>query len=65
MARIVKVTKAEIIKYSDSGQRTAYVYWVDSRGATGRTEGPPKNLHMKSLVARARREKVKVERKTW
>jgi hypothetical protein len=65
MARIEKVTKAEIIKYSDSGQRTAYVYWVDSKGEKGRTEGSPGNLHMKALVARARREKVKVERKTW
>lgn len=65
MARIARIEKAEIRKYSDSGQRTAYVSWVDSKGEKGCTEGPPKNLHMQALIARARREKVKVERTTW
>ncbi len=65
MARIVKITKAQIIKYTDSGQRKAYVSWVDSKGEKGTTEGAPKNLHMQALIARARREKVKVERQTW
>lgn len=65
MARIVQITKAQIVKYTDNGQRKAYVSWVDSKGGTGTTEGAPGNLHMQALIARARRENVKVERKTY
>jgi hypothetical protein len=30
-----------------------------------RTEGDPKNLHMKMLFARARREGIRVEKERW
>jgi hypothetical protein len=62
---IVKITKAYIRTYTDSGQTKAYVEWVDRKGERGRTEGEPDNLHMLALLARAQREDVTVERETW
>jgi hypothetical protein len=62
---IKTITKAYIRKYSDSGQVTAGVEWLDQRGKAGRTEGPPKNTHMQALLARAQRENVAVQRETW
>jgi len=61
---IKAITKVEIVKYVDNGQRKAYVYWVDHRNKTGSTEGSPTSLHMKELIKRARREKVAVTRET-
>jgi hypothetical protein len=62
---IVKVTAAYVRKYSDSGQITAYVEWVDERGQSCRTEGKPHGLHMAELFRRAKREKVVARSETW
>jgi hypothetical protein len=61
---IQRITKVEIIKYRDNGQRKAYVYWVDHKNKAGSTEGAPTNLHMQELIKRARREKVAITRAT-
>jgi len=53
---IKKTTAAYVRHYSDNGQTTAYVEWVDTQGKTGRTEGPPKNAHMQALMSRYERE---------
>lgn len=62
---IAKITKAYIRTYSDSGQTTAYVEWVDHKGKSGRTEGKEYNPHMQALTKRAEREGVQVERQYW
>lgn len=62
---ITKITKAYIRTYSDSGQVTAYVEWVDSRNQTGRTEGKEDNPRMAALLKRAEREGIEVERQRW
>jgi len=62
---IARTTSAYIRTYSDSGQRTAYVEWIDSCGNKGRTEGPPNGTHMKALMDRARREGLRVKRESW
>lgn len=62
---ITQITKAYIRTYSDSGQVTAYVEWVDNKGKTGCTEGEENNLHMAALLKRAEREGVEVERQRW
>ena len=62
---IARITKAYIRKYTDSGQRTAYVEFVDDQGQSCRTEGRPRGAHMLALLARARRENVPVRRETW
>lgn len=62
---IKQITKAYVRTYSDSGQVTAYVEWVDRRGTSGRTEGKPDGAHMRALMSRAEREGVKVERERW
>jgi hypothetical protein len=58
MTMITKITKAYIRTYSDSGQVTAYVEWIDSKGESGRTEGEPDNQHMQALMNQAEREGV-------
>lgn len=55
---IAKIIRAYVRTYTDSGQVTAYVEWIDSRGVHGRTEGEPDNEHMLALFQRARREGV-------
>jgi hypothetical protein len=55
---ISKITKAYTRTYTDSGQVTTYVEWIDDEGRKGRTEGNGKGTHMKALLARARREGV-------
>lgn len=65
MSTISKITKAYVRTYSDSGQVTAYVEWVDNKGKTGRTEGKEDNPHMQALLKRAQREGVEVERQRW
>lgn len=62
---IKSVTKAYVRTYTDTGQVTAYVEWVDHRGRSGRTEGEPDGTHMQALLARAEREGVKVEKERW
>jgi hypothetical protein len=62
---IVSIEDAFVRTYSDSGQRTAYVEWTDSKGHTGRTEGNPTNAHMKALLARATREGVTIRKECW
>lgn len=63
--RIAEITKAYIREYSDSGQITAYVEWIDTNGKSGRTEGHPQGVHMRALLDRARREGVKVGEEIW
>lgn len=41
MARIERITKAYIRTYRDTGQETAYVEWVDTKGEIGRKEPQP------------------------
>ena len=62
---IAQITKAYIRTYSDSGQVTAYVEWIDRDGKAGRTEGSQYGWHMKALMARARREGLRVNRERW
>lgn len=74
---IAKITKAYVRTYSDNGQTTAYVEWVDERGRPGRTEGPmwrhatgpngPQVFysHMQALFARAKREGAPITREHW
>lgn len=62
---IAKITRAYVRTYRDNGQVTAYVEWIDNRGATGRTEGKPNNIHMIELLNRAKREGLTVEQETW
>mgnify|MGYP001617495258 FL=1 len=62
---IRNITKVYIRRYSDSGQTTSYVEWVDHRGRPGRTEGDDHNPHMRALIARANREFVPVEYENW
>lgn len=72
---ITKITRAHIRTYSDSGQVTAYVEWIDNKGRTGRTEGsqhsnccvrePHFGTHMQALLQRASREGLTVESERW
>jgi hypothetical protein len=50
------IREATITHYCDNGQTFAYIHWAD--GST--TAGDVGNLHMRALVARARREGVPV-----
>lgn len=63
--KIDHITKAVIRTYEDNDTTVAYVEWVDDKGKSGRTEGNPENAHMKALLDRAKREKVKVEKEKW
>lgn len=62
---IQRITKAYVREYTDSGQVTAYVEWIDTNGESGRTEGPPGNSHMQALLKRAGREGVNVVAQKW
>jgi hypothetical protein len=62
---IKRITRAYIRTYTDNGQVTAYVEWIDEQGASGRTEGKRGNAHMKALFDRAKREGVTVECEQW
>ncbi len=64
-ASIKQITKAYIRTYSDSGDEKAYIEWIDDKGKPGRTEGKADGAHMKALLDRAKREKVKVETQKW
>jgi hypothetical protein len=64
-ARIKEITKAYIRTYTDNGQTKAYIEWVDDKGKKGTTEGDPENSHMKALLDRAKREKIKIETQKW
>jgi hypothetical protein len=65
VARIDHITKAYIRTYEDNDTTKAYVEWVDEKGKPGRTEGDPEGAHMKALLDRAKREKIKVENQKW
>ena len=56
-----EIERAYVRTYSDSGQTTAYVEWLDG----SRTEGPPENLHILELFRRAQRDGIRIERETW
>lgn len=63
---IAKITKAYVRTYTDNGQVTAYIEWLDQRNRSGRTEGAyPPGEHMGALLARAKREGVPVTRERW
>ena len=62
---IATINKAYVRLYTDSQQVTAYVEWTNAKGKTGRTEGKPSGAHMKALLARAKREGVKVTAERW
>lgn len=51
---------AGITHYRDSGQRIAWITFLDAKGKTGTTSGDPDNTHMKALLDRARREGITV-----
>jgi hypothetical protein len=73
---IARITRAYVRHYSDNGQTTAYVEWRDQQGRVGRTEGRvcsrkgdaanmPAGSLMTALFARAVRDGVPIEHKTW
>lgn len=62
---IAKITSAYIRTYTDNGQRTAYVEWIDESGDIGRTEGCETNPHMIALMTRARCDGIAVTRQAW
>lgn len=72
---IQRITRAYVRTYTDSGQRTAYVEWVDTAGEKGRTESPVRantgtlaqmyGIHMGALMARAICHGVTIEREVW
>ena len=78
MIRIAKITDAYVRHYSDTGQRTAYVEWIDTKGRAGRTEGRVGHCpqcgrgddndlgtHMQALFDRAAREGVEPRIERW
>lgn len=54
------ITAVRITKYADNGQTLASVTWSDGADTTGAPDG----LHMKALIAAAKRNGVKVVRDT-
>jgi hypothetical protein len=62
---ITKITRIYTRTYTDSGQVTTYIEWVDNAGERGRTEGHDTNPHMQALIARGQREGVKLETEIW
>jgi hypothetical protein len=63
--RIAKITRIYTRTYSDSGQQTTYIEWIDGSGKAGRTEGAAGNPHMAALISRGEREGVKRKIETW
>ena len=61
-ATIARITSARIVHYVDNGETRAYIGWVDSRGRTGETSGHADSAHMQALLARARREGIRVKK---
>jgi hypothetical protein len=51
-----RIRAAGVRTFSDTGQTQAYVEWGDGSSTTG----DPSNVHMQALLARAKREGVKV-----
>ena len=62
---IVKITRMYTRTYTDNGQVTTYVEWMDNKGKTGRTEGPASNGHMKALIEGGQQEGLQLEIETW
>jgi hypothetical protein len=56
-SKVRSIRAAGVRTFSDTGQTQAYVEWSDG----SRTAGDPDNTHMKALLARAKREGVKVK----
>lgn len=65
MAKILRITKAYVRTYRDSGQRTAYVEWVDTNVETGRTEGNEHGTHMTALLSSAIRNGLEIKEQIW
>lgn len=65
MTCIVKITRTYHRHYRDTGQKTTYVEWIDTKGQTGRTEGHHNDAHIRALLARGRREGVPHTREVW
>jgi hypothetical protein len=71
MEMIKQITKTYVRLYTDSGQCTAYVEWIDHNGKAGRTEGEsdtawgPKGAHMSALFARAKLEGITPSWERW
>ena len=66
---IAKIKRMYVRHYSDSGQKTLYIEWRDNRGKSGRTECSARKArhssHMQALLARGRREGLRLEREVW
>ena len=62
---ILRIVRAYTRTFSDTGQVTAYVEWIGSKGDQGRTEGSPNGSHMTALFARAKREGVPITKERW
>ena len=68
---IARISAAYVRHYRETGQRIAYVEWIDERGRVGITEGPakpdrvPVHAHMAALFARATREGVETRFEEW
>ena len=63
--KIAKITRIYTRTYTDSGQQTTFVEWIDGKGKAGRTEGAAGNTHMAALISRGEREGVKREGATF
>jgi hypothetical protein len=68
---IAKITKAELITFSDTGQIAASFEWLDHKGRTGRTVGyarasfPFFQDHLQALAWRAACEGVQMKKVTY
>ncbi len=55
------ITKAYVRLYTDNRQVKAYVEWSDG----SRTEGSPRNTHIKALLTAAKRQGLPVKAERW
>jgi glycyl-tRNA synthetase (class II) len=64
---IKKITDQYTRRYSDNGQITTYIEWVDIAGNKGRTEFDSNHHgeHAKALMRRADREGVPMRFEVW
>jgi len=68
---IVRITAIRVRRCRDTGQRTAYVGWIDDRGDVGVTEGPvrpdgtPVHAYLRMLWSRAVSEGVVPRLEDW
>lgn len=59
------ITKTYTRTYSDSGQITTYIEFLDENGKSGRLEGNIGNTHIDNVLARAKREGIVLTNETW